>query len=172
MLGRILHWIYCLPLKDAAVLAFGATVCFFWLRHRFEEKRWWRYSVMGLLGCWVAVVLVQTVVMRHGTGGRTLSLIPFRCYITVLSGGEKELIRSAFMNVLLFYPGGLLLRSLRRQRFLSMVLCFALISVIIELCQYAFGLGTTETDDVIHNTFGAALGILAARQYEKNRIVD
>jgi glycopeptide antibiotics resistance protein len=74
------------------------------------------------------------------------------------------------MNVLLFYPGGVLAGSLwRRWRVLPMAAVFLLLSVAIELCQYAFAIGTTETDDVIHNTLGAFLGLLATRQYEKHR---
>ena len=145
-----------------------ATGAFLWLRHRLERYRWWRFGMFGLLGFWAAVVLLQTVLRGWGEE-RMVSLIPFQCYITVFSGGEKELIRSALMNVLLFYPGGLLIRSLwPRPRVLPMVLGFLFASVTIELCQYLLGIGTTETDDVIHNTLGAALGILAARQYEKN----
>lgn len=120
-----------------------------------------------MLLCWLAVVLLQTIPREQGTV--ELSLIPFQCYITVLQGGEEELIRSAFMNVFLFYPGGLILRSLwKRGRGIPLLLIFFFASVAIELCQYGFGLGTAETDDVIHNTLGAWLGIWAARQYEKH----
>ena len=68
------------------------------------------------------------------------------------------------MNVLLFYPGGLLLAGLLPQRFrdrrgmLFAVVCFGLFSLSIELCQHFLQLGTAEVDDVLHNTLGAAAG--------------
>ena len=166
MLRRILLWIYCLPLEQAFLLALIATGAFLWLRHRYEDHRWWRWVLIGLLLCWLAVVLGQTVVRKSSDGNDALSLLPFRCYITVLQGGEKELIRSAFMNMLLFYPGGLILRSLWKQ-WGTLLLIFFLGSALIELCQYGWNLGTAETDDVIHNTLGAALGLLAVSRYEK-----
>lgn len=167
MLGRILHWIYCLPLDQAALLALAATGAFLWLRRRYESRRWWRAGLLALLACWAVVVLIQTFLRDRTAGNGQLSLIPFQCYITVLGGGEKELIRSAFMNLLLFYPGGLIGRSLwRRPGRLLIILLTA--SLVIETAQYALGLGVAETDDVIHNGLGALLGILAVRQYEKN----
>ena len=166
MLNRILHWIYCLPLWQAFLLALIATGVFLWLRYRNENSRRWRWILLGLLLCWLAVVLLQTILRERGN--TELSLVPFQCYITVLQGGEEELLRSAFMNVFLFYPGGLILQSLwKRSRIFPLLLIFFLASVVIEVCQYGFGLGTAETDDVIHNTLGACLGVLAARQYEK-----
>lgn len=165
MLNGVLHWVYCLPLHEAALMALTATGVFLWLRLRLENRRWWRWFLAGLLICWAGVVIRDTLLARDET--RALSLIPFRCYITVLSGGERELIRSAFMNVLLFYPGGVIARSLwTRPR--GLILMFLGISLMIELLQLVLGLGMCETDDLIHNTLGAALGILAVRQYEKN----
>ena len=87
----------------------------------------------------------------------------------LLGGGERELLRSAFMNVLLFYPGALLLRSiLPRGTGLLVVLGLFAATVVIEVCQFALQLGYAETDDVLHNTLGAVLGVLACRQYEKH----
>jgi glycopeptide antibiotics resistance protein len=111
-------------------------------------------------------VLKQTV-WRSGVQQRTVSLVPFQCYLTVLQGGEKELIRSAFMNVLLFYPGGILARCLWKNGPLwKLTLLFLLGSVAVECCQYGFSVGTAETDDIIHNTLGAFLGMLSSEQYQ------
>ena len=165
----LLHWVYCLPLEQAVVLALCATGVFLWLRHRFEGKKWWIAAQIGLLVCWFGVVLAETFLMGRVAGGSTVSLVPLQSYITVLQGGEQELIRSGFMNVLMFYPGALIVRSLwRRCKMGWLLLIFGGLSLTIELLQLCFGLGTFETDDLIHNTLGAFLGILAARQYEKN----
>ena len=169
MVGQLLHWVYCLPLSEAVALALCGTGVFFLLCRRWEHRRWWKPGLAVLVLCWLAVVLVQTVWIGR-VEGRKLSLLPFQCYITVLKGGEKELLRSAFMNVLLFYPGGLLVgRVWKRCPLWLWVAVFLLGSLTIELCQYGFGIGITETDDVIHNTLGGFLGTLAASRYEKHQ---
>lgn len=167
MLGRIIHWVYCLPLWQAVVLALAATGTFFWCHRRWGDKLWWRFAVGGLTVCWAAVAL--NIVMVRDMGAKELSLIPLRTYYVVFSGGQRELIRSSFMNVLLFYPGGLLTASLLpRKKRGWVVLTFCLLSVGLEAGQYLLGVGVTETDDVLHNTLGTFLGLLALRQYEKH----
>lgn len=92
--------------------------------------------------------------------------IPFYSYYAIFTGGERELLRSNFMNIILFYPAGLLAFDLspkhwsRAKRIIFVTILFALMSVAIEFCQYHFALGQAETDDVIHNTLGALIGSL------------
>ena len=83
--------------------------------------------VYGLLWLfWLAVVLWITLFSRE-SGARDIHLFPLEQLLTVLMGGERELLRSAWMNGLLFVPGGLLLEALLlterpRRRWLMMVL--------------------------------------------------
>ena len=46
----------------------------------------------------------------------------------------------------------------RRQKVLTVLLSFALFSVMIEHAQFRYALGESEIDDVIHNTLGAFIG--------------
>lgn len=68
------------------------------------------------------------------------------------------------MNAALFYPAGLLLAELLPEtwhsgrRFAVSLGALAGLSLLIELAQYRFGLGLAQTDDVLHNGLGAALG--------------
>ena len=93
-------------------------------------------------------------------------LIPLHSYYIVFSGGNKELLRSNFMNVVLFYPAGLFACELlpkswsRAKRVILVAGLFALVSAGIEFCQYHFALGQAEVDDVIHNALGALIGAL------------
>lgn len=169
MLSRILHWIYCLPLEQAVVLALVATGLFFWGYHRWRAKVWWRITVIVMLLCWALAAF--GVMFARDYGVRQLSLIPLRTYVTAITKGDREPLRSAFMNVLLFYPGGLLTASLcpQRKRFL-VVVSFCLLSIGVEVGQYFLSVGVTETDDVLHNTLGTLLGLLALKQYEKHNI--
>ena len=169
MLAELLHWVYCLPLWEAGLLVLFAAGLFCWMHRHWGNRGWWKATVLVLLLCWSAVVLAQTVWLGR-TNQRALSLIPCQCYLTVFQGGEKELLRSAFMNVLLFYPGGLLVQSLCRSCSLGKLTVLVLLgSVAIECCQYGLGIGTAEIDDIIHNTLGAFLGMLSVRQFKAHQ---
>lgn len=168
MIGRIIHYIYCLPIREAVIWALLATGLLFWLHRLWGQKKWWRPAAAAALCCWATVVVFHTLLDRGGENV-TASLIPFQTYITVYNGGEKELLRSAFMNVLLFYPGGLLLPIVfPRWKGWLILLGFVLASAGIELGQYYFQLGFAEVDDILHNGLGALLGLAATRQYRKH----
>lgn len=62
------------------------------------------------------------------------------------------------LNILLFIPLGSLLRSITDSW--KTIVCGFLLSVLIELTQYWFRLGSCELDDVLNNTLGCGLGIL------------
>ena len=68
------------------------------------------------------------------------------------------------MNVVLFYPAGLLACELlpkkwsRAKRIILVTALFVLLSSGIEACQYYFALGQVEADDVLHNGLGALIG--------------
>lgn len=62
------------------------------------------------------------------------------------------------LNILLFMPLGFLLRNITDSR--KTIVYGFLISVLIELTQYWFRLGSCELDDVLNNTLGCGLGIL------------
>ena len=61
------------------------------------------------------------------------------------------------LNILLFIPLGFLLRNATDS--LGAVIYGFLLSVLIELTQYAFCLGECEIDDVLNNTLGCGLGL-------------
>lgn len=114
---------------------------------------------------WMGILLYTTLGSRDAGGG-SVNLVPFHTYMEVRNGGNPEIYRSNFMNVVLFFPGGFFLGcSLpeRRSPFLKLllsILLFCAFSAGIEYLQYTHSLGRTEIDDVIHNTLGALLGSL------------
>lgn len=59
------------------------------------------------------------------------------------------------LNILLFIPLGFLIGG---KGWKAVLFCF-LLSVFIELTQYAFLLGYCEADDVLNNTIGTVVGI-------------
>lgn len=162
---QLFLWFYCLPISHALALLLIAAVLFLELRKDLGGRRFWKSAILVLFICCLFVILFGTLGQR---GGRETAmepiLLPFASYRAAIFGGEKELIRENFMNVALFFPGGLLgcellpARWRRGRRILFAAGGALAISVGIELFQYGFGLGLAETDDVIHNTLGALLG--------------
>lgn len=130
-------------------------------------KQLWRIAVAVLLILWFLAVVWNTLLGRENVSNYSASsFVPFHSYYVVLAGGERELLRSNFMNVILFYPGGLLVCELlprswgRARKVILVAVLLALVSVGIEFCQYHFALGQAEVDDVIHNALGALVGAL------------
>ena len=161
--------IYRMEPQDLVLLAVFAALL--WRAgYRKLEGRRWRRPVIGLvLAAWFGAVLWMTVLSRTPGGAYEAYWVPFHTYRAILSRKEPEMFRSCFMNVALFYPAGLLFGSLLTRTWsfprgmLWTVLVFGLFSLTVELCQYRFGLGISEIDDVLHNTLGAALGFAALR---------
>lgn len=158
-------WFYQLPLFEIANLIVFLTFLFLLLRERYGALRRWRVGCGGFLIFWLAAALWITLGNRSAEVWQEPALVPFWSYFAALSGGQRELLRSNFMNTLLFYPMGLLLASLlpskwsAGRRGLFAALLAAVISVGVEFCQYRYMLGLAEVDDVLHNTLGAVLGV-------------
>jgi glycopeptide antibiotics resistance protein len=85
---------------------------------------------------------------------RSINLVPF----SDASGSSGEMID----NVLVFIPFGVLLgvnyKRLDLGRKVLVVLAF---SLTVEVLQYIFAIGASDITDVITNTFGGLVGLLA-----------
>lgn len=163
---RIFHWIYCMDLPNAALFAAAVTVCFLALKTKLEKYRWWKLLlVAGLLLCLGAVIHTTLLNREAGTVSQVY-LRPLASYRLMVTSGNREILRSNFMNVLLFYPAGLLGASLLPKkwpawcRVLLVFVLLTLLSAGIETLQYVKCVGQVETDDVLHNALGALLGSL------------
>lgn len=90
---------------------------------------------------------------------REISVVPF----SYLDSQDK--IRGNLMNILLFYPLGILSGTKWRKK--RCILLGTLMSLLIEMSQYFWNLGYAEVDDVINNTIGMALGVSVMLVFEK-----
>ena len=167
MLQAFFLWFYCLSITDAILLVIVVSAGYLILRQWLEKKRFWRPVIVLLFLAWLAVIAVATLTDRApGLIPTKPELLPFHSYRAVMAGGNKEILRSNFMNVVLFYPAGLFACELlpkswsRVKRVILVTVLFVLVSVGIEFCQYHFALGQAEADDVIHNALGALIGAL------------
>ena len=101
------------------------------------------------------VVLYLTLLDRTTDEKEAINLVPFWTYKNI---GVSALRWQIYLNVLLFLPFGFLIPFSIQAGFLKTLGMAALLSAAIELCQFSFGLGLCEIDDLIHNSLGATLG--------------
>ena len=115
--------------------------------------------------------------LSRGTGTEThLNLTPFQTYLRLfkeptpgpssVSGLASVMlngllpIEGIILNILLYYPLGYLLPILfPKLKPKHVILIGCLCSIATEATQYLLKMGWCETDDVIHNTLGTAIGV-------------
>ena len=111
------------------------------------------YIFCSLFGAYIAAVLWITLFSRLGTERRSF-LLPFHSYVEILKGEWRPLLEN-IGNIALFIPLGVALKcggvkDVKKAGLLA--------SLLIEVLQFTFALGTFECDDLIHNTLGAVIG--------------
>ena len=111
------------------------------------------YIFCSLFGAYIAAVLWITLYSRIGDGYIGF-LLPFHSYVEILKGNRQFLLEN-IGNVILFIPLGVVLKwsgvkDVKKAGLLA--------SLLIEILQITFALGTFECDDLIHNTLGAVIG--------------
>lgn len=160
---------YTLPMNEVFNMVVAGILLWICLgivfsTEKIEQYRIWKY--LNIFLCMVAVgLIIKFTLWGRFPGTRELQLLPFSALVT--KENNDEAVRTMVMNVVLFLPFGLTLpyvsdviKNNYRKWLFCIVLGF-LLSVCIESIQYLFALGRTETDDVICNTFGCVLGVLA-----------
>lgn len=129
-----------------------------------------RLTLDGLLVLYLGALLRITVLrdgcFAHGLWSGRVHWIPLRAYLQLLSWGSYG--RAAYLffgNIAWFMPLGAYVR-LRRRPFAMALLAGLTLSLLIECGQFALGSGISETDDLLLNAGGAALGYAAMRALE------
>lgn len=168
MIGRLLHWVYCLDLPEALIVIVISTVLFCLIHTKYSHLVLWRMCVGAMLLALAGVILYTTLGNRSSTDRLAHCFVPFESYYEAMETGNMEIYRSNLMNIILFYPVGLLAISVLPQKWPGWCRCLLVVTVLsavsggIEFLQYRHSLGRFEVDDIIHNTTGALLGCLAA----------
>lgn len=140
---------------------------FLWLLIQFivvdkmhQRILWKCVNILGSIGM-IAVILVVTLTSRENVS--ELVLLPFASLAEARI--QPEIYRSMFMNIFLFFPLGLTLPFALPEKWgkkaLIAILFALFFSMNIEFLQYCFHLGCAETDDVLCNTLGCAIGTIA-----------
>ena len=135
-----------------------------------------QFIICIVLAVYVWGNLYFTILSRSPGTERMLELRPFciygRLFIPPMEGGpspttfagrfmESTLpIVGLILNILLYYPMGYILPILfpkLKPKYVILIGC--LCSIATEATQYLLKMGWCETDDVIHNTLGTAIGV-------------
>lgn len=144
-----------------------AAVPLLWLRFCREKDKTFVSVIMFLLSTFF--ILAVTILSRDIGSGSELSLVPFSSWINYFKGNNEEFLRTNIFNMLLFMPFGASLYAVRytRSSFKGLLMITSvsaiLLSFSVELGQWFLQCGEVETDDVIHNVFGAVIGVLLAK---------
>lgn len=125
------------------------------------------YKYIRIIGAVMAVIAIGAIlyitVLTRSESGAGADFIPFSSFERAKI--QPEMYRSMLMNDFLFVPLGLSLPyvfsgSIAKRILLAILIGF-LLSVTVEAIQYFAHLGMAETDDVICNTVGTAIGSCA-----------
>lgn len=109
-------------------------------------------------------VLSITIINRPVLEEQRVVLMPCKSYISILLSGwvgeGQYIMREIVGNVIMFMPLGMILSHFLKTKGNYFVIgCIAfLFSIMIELTQYYYCIGTFEMDDLLHNVWGAVIG--------------
>lgn len=157
---------YILPISK--VLGIIAILIMIWIILRMLRKSKcsiWKYFNI-LLHVLSVLFIIRMTLLGRKVGIRELEFIPFYTLTTI--SYNNEAIRTLLMNIILFVPFGLtapyMIGEKIKNEYLKWGICIlsaGVLSILIESLQYCLGVGRAEIDDVICNTLGGGLGVLA-----------
>lgn len=134
-----------------------------WVKNFKEDKKFVR---VFLLAFYVAMMLFRTVLARSYWSSPLMNVLG----VWGLHDANGNIYTENIENLMLFAPFGFLLlwafrdRLFRKAEFtfknlvLGMLVISSVFSVIIEVCQLMFKLGTVQVSDVFFNTLGGVIG--------------
>lgn len=129
----------------------------------YRVQRMKKFVMVALAIEYYFLVLCSTVICRTAPVSKRVELMPFYNYADIWNGIDfKRTVMEILLNVALFVPIGFLLGGMVHKGFVKTCLIGCILSILIELLQFATGRGLCETNDVIHNTVGCMVGYAAA----------
>lgn len=176
----MLLWFYRLPLWF--VILGSYIIAFIWIKvsiyfHINKDFKNQTFNFINFAALLISIVLIiKATLVNRNSNNSSLILTPFKWIIDGIYNPEEY--RTTLMNVVLYLPFGLTLSRLLNTKFtlqisLSLTILMSLfLCITIEAIQYLYTGGIAQTDDVIANTFGSALGAITLfyEQYKISRI--
>ncbi|WP_052675766.1 VanZ family protein [Paenibacillus sp. IHBB 10380] len=144
------------------------------------------YIVISMIFIVYLLVLLRVILFKDaplynlfagiGIGARALNLIPFASMIDMITDSIISLIRLAqniMGNIVLFIPLGIFLPLLYKRNNKAVLLSGVGLSLLFEIVQFIFAIGSSDIDDIILNVLGTIAGLYIYRIIERilhNRI--
>lgn len=160
----------------AAALAAPVTFLFcmtrFFLLHQKKQKPVFQKELLYALLCFYLTALIQITVIRSGVtldqlltakrSRETIQLVPVIHTLAELKNGLWAFVYPVVGNMIWFVPLGILLPLANPcwKKALPLCLTGGILSFAIEVCQWIFGSGISDIDDILLNTLGALAGYL------------
>lgn len=136
---------------------------------RNKRERIQSVFLYGVFICYFVLLMKILLFSRIAhTELRSINLIPFKSILNYLSGSTANAKAFAFGNVIgnivIFIPFGVYLPLFKKdKRILPNLLILGAVSLLVEIIQGIFGIGTADIDDLILNCLGGLIGISGYR---------
>ncbi len=159
----MLHWFYCLPLESVLLFIICLVCLCGMLNYLLKKNHKSLHATVCIIFIFASIGLViLTTMYQRPDNIRELIIRPFQSFIAAKE--QPEMYRTMLMNVTLFLPYGLSLSMLLSKEhsmssiLLSVIISSSFISIIIEVIQFVYSSGLSQTDDVLCNVLGATIG--------------
>lgn len=141
------------------------------------------FVTIGLFTAYLAV-LVRIVLFKQaplynlfsaaGSSVRTISFIPFKSLYDMAISGTSiiRIIENILGNIAIFIPFGLLLPIIKKGRSKKVILYGMAVSMLLEIIQYVFALGSSDIDDLLFNTSGVMIGCFLYKTIRRKSHTD
>lgn len=170
MLSHIYLYIYNQPLDRVANFSIAIVIGWAVLMHFVRENsRLLRCINKFFTASAFIIILYATMLDRNVGSCSHVFLQPF----SSLSQDRfsAELLRQCIMNMFLFVPLGIFMPYAMpkndKNKIKTTIIFGLCVSICVELLQGLFKMGWCETDDIINNTIGIALGTRSYMIFEK-----
>lgn len=164
MFHQLFHAVYTQPLQNVLIMI-AVAVPLWALISSLLPKKALKVVSLCILSFSLLFTLWITLFGRVPSDEYVPVFMPLSTFYRATE--NREMLRSALMNVFLFVPFGMtlpfILPDRLKHRLPITIAAAAALSLTIECCQLLFLLGTFETDDVLTNSLGAFLGALSLR---------
>ncbi len=160
------YFIYRIPMNIVPLIIAAAVIIWAVIMRKLPKKSEKAVRIINIMLLLISIFGIIYITLMHRDGEKhEIYLVPFHGIIEALN--EKDVYRSMLMNVFLFVPFGMLApfalsdKFKPKRRIIATICIAAVFSALIEIFQYVFGIGRCETDDILCNTAGAAIGTLS-----------
>ncbi|MBQ9375163.1 MAG: VanZ family protein [Ruminococcus sp.] len=146
------------------VSVFCLSLFVFMLFYIFDKLKLSQMISLSIIPPYILLILVLTIFIRLPNNEVTYEFMPIWSYIEMIKYKRVDLLIDNLFNLCIFVPLGFLVMSSFSPKkkewraFRILLLLTLLFSLSIEISQLITRHGCCETDDIINNLIGSAIG--------------